>query len=210
MLLQIPDVLEPEHVERTRSALEGATWIDGRATAGHLAVRVKDNQQLAHDDPLARRLGDEILQRLGALPSFIAAALRHEGAAPHFNRYAGGGQYANHVDNAIRTIAGTPHRVRTDISATLFLSQPDEYDGGELVIEDSYGSHTIKQPAGSLVLYRDEPASRCTGHARRALRLFSGCRASCATIRNARCCSSSTTQSGSLPWPHPGMPRWTS
>ena len=162
MLLQIPDVLTAESVRQARRELEAATWIDGRATAGHLAVRAKDNQQLAQDDPLARRFGDEILERLGRLPEFITAALPLKVLPPHFNRYAGGGTYANHVDNAIRTIAGTPHRVRTDISVTLFLSEPDEYDGGELVIEDSYGSHSVKQRAGSLVLYPGTSLHRVT------------------------------------------------
>lgn len=153
MLLQIPDVLNSDEVAKARAALERAQWQDGRATAGHLALRAKSNLQLAHDDPLGRQLGDLILDRLGQLPMFISAALPLKVLPPYFNRYEGGGSYANHIDNAIRTIPGTPHRVRTDISGTLFFSDPQDYEGGELIIEDTYGSHAIKLPAGHLVLY---------------------------------------------------------
>ncbi len=162
MLLQIPDVLTAEELRQARAALGQAAWQDGRATAGHLAIRAKSNLQLAEDDPLARRLGDLILDRLGTLPMFIAAALPLKVLPPRFNRYEGGGTYDNHVDNAIRTIPGTMHRVRTDISATLFFSEPDEYDGGELVIEDTYGNQTVKLPAGHLVLYPGTSLHRVT------------------------------------------------
>ncbi|MCY1272565.1 PKHD-type hydroxylase [compost metagenome] len=166
MLLTIPDVLTPEQLRQCRAALEQAAWQDGRHTAGHLAVTAKANQQLAQDDPLARQLGDFILERLGQCPRFIAAALPLKVLPPRFNRYAGGGTYGNHIDNAIFSIPGTPHRVRADLSATLFFCDPDEYDGGELVVEDRYGSHRVKLPAGHLVLYpsgslhRVEPVTR--------------------------------------------------
>ena len=162
MLLDINDVLGADEVRAARIHLEAATWIDGRATAGHRAVGAKQNLQLAADDPLVVRLGDGIVERLGKRAEFIAAALPLKVLPPHFNRYEGGGTYANHVDNAIRTIPGTPHRVRTDISATLFLSEPDEYDGGELVIEDTYGTQRVKQRAGSLVLYPGTSLHRVT------------------------------------------------
>ncbi|MNF56652.1 PKHD-type hydroxylase [compost metagenome] len=152
-MLHIPDVLTPEQVRKCREALEQARWVDGRGTAGHMAVRAKDNQQLAQDDPLAIEIGDFIVERLGSNPQFFAAALPLKVLPPRFNRYSGGGTYGNHVDNAIFSVPGTPHRVRSDLSATLFFSDPEEYDGGELVVEDTYGSHSVKLPAGHLVLY---------------------------------------------------------
>lgn len=153
MMLSIPDILTPEQVLQYRAALERGAWQDGRQTAGHIAQRAKDNRQLAQDDPLTIQLGDFILERLGANPRFVAAALPLKVLPPRFNRYDGGGTYGNHIDNAIFSVPGTPHRVRSDLSATLFLSEPDAYDGGELVVEDSYGSHSVKLPAGHLVLY---------------------------------------------------------
>ncbi|MCY1522575.1 PKHD-type hydroxylase [compost metagenome] len=152
-MLHIPDVLTPEQVRKIRAALEQASWVDGRGTAGHMAVRAKDNQQLAQDDPLAIEIGDFIVERLGSNPQFFAAALPLKVLPPRFNRYSGGGTYGNHVDNAIFSVPGTSHRVRSDLSATLFFSDPDEYDGGELIVEDTYGSHSVKLPAGHLVLY---------------------------------------------------------
>jgi PKHD-type hydroxylase len=166
MMLTIPDVLTADELRQCRAALEEANWQDGRLTAGHLAINAKSNQQLAHDDPLARQLGDFILDRLVQIPRFIAAALPLKVLPPRFNRYAGGGTYGNHIDNAIFSISGTPHRVRGDLSATLFFSDPEEYDGGELVVEDTYGSHRVKLPAGHMVLYtggslhRVEPVTR--------------------------------------------------
>lgn len=166
MMSSIADVLTSEQLHQCRQALEQATWQDGRQTAGHIAVAAKSNQQLAQNDPLAQQLGDFILECLGQCPGFIATALPLKVLPPRFNRYAGGGTYDNHIDNAIFSVPGTPHRVRADLSATLFFSEPDEYDGGELVIEDSYGSHRVKLPAGHLVLYpsgslhRVEPVTR--------------------------------------------------
>ncbi len=130
-----------------------ASWQDGRLTAGRHAIRVKSNLQLAHDDPVAGRIGDMILDALGANPRFLAAALPLKVMPPRFNRYEGGGSYGEHVDGAIMTAPGTSHRMRTDLSATLFFSDPGEYDGGELVIHDTYGEHRVKLPAGHLVLY---------------------------------------------------------
>ncbi|OJY61894.1 MAG: Fe2+-dependent dioxygenase [Sphingobium sp. 66-54] len=166
MLVQIPNLLSTEEVREARAALEAADWVDGRTTAGHQAARVKANLQLPLDHPLARTLGDRIVDRLSRTPLFIAAALPLRILPPRFNRYEGGGTYGDHVDNAIFPIPGTPVRVRTDISTTLFLSDPDEYDGGDLVIEDMFGTHRVKLPAGDAVVYpgsslhRVEPVTR--------------------------------------------------
>jgi PKHD-type hydroxylase len=153
MLLQIPDVLSADEVRDARQQLEAADWVDGRATAGHRAARVKSNLQLAADHPVARTLGDLIIDRLGQTPLFIAAALPLRVLPPRFNRYEGAGAYGPHVDSAIFPILGTAVRVRTDISATLFLSDPHEYDGGELVIEDTFGEQRVKLPAGHMIIY---------------------------------------------------------
>jgi PKHD-type hydroxylase len=156
MLLQIPEVLSAEQVAGFRKVLETSNWVDGRITAGHQSARAKDNLQLPEDNEDARRLSDTILRALESNPMFMAAALPLKVFPPLFNRYQDGQSFGNHVDNAIRQVTGTPHRVRTDLSATLFLSNPDEYDGGELVVEDTYGIHSVKLPAGHLILY---PAS---------------------------------------------------
>ena len=153
MLLHIPDVLTPEQVAQGRHMLESAEWIDGRVTAGHQSARAKDNLQLPEDHPVARQLGDMILVALQRNPLFISAALPLRVFPPLFNRYQGGQSFGNHVDNAMRRVRNTPDWVRTDISATLFLAQPSEYDGGELMIDDTFGSHAVKLPAGDLVLY---------------------------------------------------------
>ncbi|MDX3904581.1 MAG: Fe2+-dependent dioxygenase [Pigmentiphaga sp.] len=153
MMLILPDVLAAEQLAQCRHALSRAQWIDGRSTAGHMAAHAKHNQQLAADDPLAVQLGNLILDVLGVNPRFISATLPLKVLPPAFNRYEGGGNYGNHIDNAIRSLPGTAHRVRTDISATLFLTPPEEYEGGELVVEDTYGSHPVKLPAGHMVIY---------------------------------------------------------
>lgn len=171
MMLSIADVLTSEQVAECRQAFEQASWQDGRITAGHQAVMAKSNQQLALDDPLALQIGDFIVQRLSSHPQFVSAALPLKVLPPRFNRYSGGGTYGNHIDNSIFSMAGTSLRVRSDLSATLFFCDPDEYDGGELVVEDSYGSHRVKLPAGHLVLYpgsslhRVEPVTRGTRYA---------------------------------------------
>jgi PKHD-type hydroxylase len=153
MLLHIPDVLTAEQVAETRRLLDQAEWVDGRVTAGPQSARAKDNQQLPEDSPTARQLGDFILAALQRNPLFISAALPHRVFPPLFNRYQGGQSFGTHVDNAIRQVSGTNHRIRTDLSATLFLAAPEEYDGGELLVEDTYGVQRVKLPAGHMVLY---------------------------------------------------------
>lgn len=156
MLLQIPDLLSAEQVAEFRAVLDRAEWIDGRKTAGFQSAGVKRNTQLPESSPDARRLGSVIQSALEANPLFMSAALPARVFPPLFNRYCEGDAFGNHVDNAVRQVPGTGQRIRTDLSATLFLSAPDEYDGGELVIDDTYGPHAVKLPAGQLVLY---PAS---------------------------------------------------
>jgi PKHD-type hydroxylase len=156
MLLQIPDLLTADEVAMCRRLLERSEWVDGRATAGPQSAQAKDNMQLPEDHPAAREMGELILDALQRSQLFMAAALPLKVFPPLFNRYQGDQSFGTHVDNAIRQVPGTPHRVRTDLAATLFFSRPDEYDGGELVVDDTYGVHEVKLPAGSLILY---PAS---------------------------------------------------
>jgi PKHD-type hydroxylase len=153
MLLQIPDVLAREQVAQARQRLEAADGVDGRVTAGHQSARAKDNRQLPEDHPTSRQLGDMILAALQRNPLFISAALPLRVFPPLFNRYEGGQSFGNHVDNAIRQVPGSGLRIRTDLSATLFLAEPSEYEGGELMVEDTYGVHSVKLPAGHMVLY---------------------------------------------------------
>ncbi|HET8966340.1 MAG TPA: Fe2+-dependent dioxygenase [Candidatus Acidoferrum sp.] len=153
MLLAIPEVLSVAQVSQARQILDSAQWVDGKATAGHQSAQVKDNQQLREGSPEAQQLGELILTALGQNAMFISAALPLRVFPPLFNRYTGGQSFGTHVDNAIRQVPGTGHRIRTDLSATLFLAQPEEYDGGELVVEDTYGVHSVKLPAGQMVLY---------------------------------------------------------
>lgn len=153
MLLHIPAVLDDSEVGEFRRLLGAADWCDGRATAGHQSAKVKNNWQLAERDPLAITLSDRVLAALERHPLFMAAALPVKVFPPLFSRYLPGQGFGIHVDNAIRAVAGTPHRVRTDLSATLFLSDPETYQGGELEIDDRFGSRRVKLPAGHLVLY---------------------------------------------------------
>lgn len=168
MILTLPHVLSPTQVQQCRQALQAANWIDGRSTAGHVAAQAKQNQQLALDDALGRELGELVLQALSTQPAFIAAALPARILPPRFNRYQGGGTYGNHIDNAIFSVPGTAQRLRSDISCTLFFSDPGDYEGGELVIEDTFGTQQVKLPAGHLVVYpgsslhRVNPVSRGT------------------------------------------------
>lgn len=162
MMLQIPDLLNADQVRQCRQALEGAAWTDGRSTAGHQAVRTKQNLQLPLDSATGRQIGELILDALGRNALFLSAALPLRVLPPRFNRYEGGGHYGNHIDSAVLNVPGTAHRLRTDISATLFFSNPDEYDGGELTVEDSYGAHTVKLPAGHLVIYPGSSLHRVT------------------------------------------------
>lgn len=136
-----------------RQKIEQAEWIDGKVTAGHQSARAKNNLQMPENHPLAQKMGEMILASLERSPLFMSAALPLKVFPPLFNRYEGGQSFGNHVDNAIRQVSGTPHRIRTDLSATLFLTNPEDYEGGELVIEDTYGVHSIKLPAGNLILY---------------------------------------------------------
>jgi PKHD-type hydroxylase len=156
MLLQIPNVLSPEQVAFFKENLHHAPWTDGRITAGHQGAKVKHNQQLPQNDPLSHALGEIILSELETNPLFMMAALPLKVMPPFFNRYGEGATFGTHIDGAIRQISGTPHRIRTDLSATLFLSDSRDYDGGELVIEDTLGTHSVKLDAGSMILY---PAS---------------------------------------------------
>lgn len=153
MLLTIPDLFSREQVEQIRRQLDFAEWVDGRVTAGHQSSLAKDNMQIPEGHPVAKEVGEQILRTLGQNLLFISAALPVKVFPPLFNRYSGGQSFGTHIDNAIRHVKGTSHRVRSDLSATLFFSDPEEYDGGELIIEDTYGIHTVKLPAGHMVLY---------------------------------------------------------
>lgn len=164
MLIAIDNVLSKDEVAQCRAVLDGLDWIDGNQTSGPLAASQKQNQQLSRDDAQANEVGKAIVERLLADPRFISAALPLKFYPPLFNRYQGGQAFGNHIDNAIRH---TPDgMVRTDLSATLFLTEPEDYQGGELIIEDTYGSHSVKLAAGALVLYpstslhRVEPVTR--------------------------------------------------
>ena len=151
MLLTIRGVLEEGEAASFRQALEGADWSDGRATAGYLSQRVKNNEQLREDHPLARKLGTRILDLLDRNQTFISAALPLKIVPPLFNRYQTGKAYGRHIDGGMRPVGH--NRVRTDISATLFLSPPDSYEGGELCIEDAAGERSFKLEAGDMLLY---------------------------------------------------------
>ena len=157
MLLALPDILTAQQLHRCRERLAAAEWVDGRVSAGYQGAAVKNNQQLPENSPIARELGDLVLAALERDPLFISATLPARVYPPMFNRYQDATNYfGNHIDNAVRLLGGTGLKIRTDISATLFLAEPSEYDGGELLVEDTYGTHSVKLPAGHLVIY---PAS---------------------------------------------------
>ena len=166
MLLSLPGILSDEQVRHVRARLDAARWVDGNATSGHQSARAKVNQQLPEDGAEARELGALVLEALQKSAIFFSAALPKQVFPPLFNRYGEGMKFGNHVDGAIRTHGPSGLRIRTDLSATLFLAAPDEYDGGELLVEDTYGVQRVKLPAGSLVLYpstslhRVEPVTR--------------------------------------------------
>lgn len=153
MLLQIPNVLSPQQVEACRALIDAATWVDGGVTAGFQSGQVKHNEQLPAEDANAGQASDLIRAALAGNLLFASAALPARVLPPMFNRYREGHDFGVHVDNAIRQIPGTDERLRTDLAATLFLSDAESYDGGELVVEDTYGTRAIKLPAGHLVLY---------------------------------------------------------
>lgn len=156
MLIEIPEILSQDEVTTIRSLMEAAEMVDGKATAGELAARAKRNLQLPEGSPAARQAGDIILRALGRNPLFNSAALPLRVLPPLFNRYDAGMKFDAHVDGAVRAVPGAGIRMRADLSSTIFLSSPEDYDGGELVIEDTYGEHAVKLPAGHMVLY---PAS---------------------------------------------------
>lgn len=167
MMLHIPGVLTPHQVAHCRARLDAAEWVDGRVTAGAQSAQTKRNRQLPESSPVAAELGELILRALSNHFTFISAALPARIYPPLFNRYASGESFGNHVDNAIRGLPGASgQRIRTDVSCTLFFSDPDDYDGGELVVEDTYGTHEVKLPAGDMIVYpstslhRVEPVTR--------------------------------------------------
>jgi PKHD-type hydroxylase len=153
MMVHIPNVLTPEQVAGCRVVMQRADWVDGRVTAGHQSAQVKNNLQLPESLPQARELGDLVVDALGRNALFMSAVLPKQVFPPLFNRYDAGMTFGAHVDNAIRQAPYAPVRIRTDVSATLFISAPEDYDGGELVVEDTYGSHAVKLPAGDMIVY---------------------------------------------------------
>jgi PKHD-type hydroxylase len=153
MLVQIPDLLTPNEVALCRSTLKNMDWVDGKVTAGVQSAEAKTNLQVPENSPQGRQLGEVLLRALGRNPIFTAAALPLRVFPPLFNRYDTGMGFDSHVDNAIRFVSGANIRVRTDISVTVFLTDPEDYDGGELIIEDTYGAQSVKFPAGHAVLY---------------------------------------------------------
>ena len=153
MLINVDGVFTPDEALQIRQQLEAASWVDGKVTAGLQSAQVKRNRQLPESDPLAKSLGDLILQRLAHNNVFMSAALPRRIFPPLFNAYSCGEAFGFHVDNAVRAVPGAAERVRTDLSATLFFSEPDSYEGGELVIEDTFGTREVKLPAGHMVLY---------------------------------------------------------
>src|SRR5215510_521804 len=153
MMVHVPNVLSAEQVTRCRDVMQRAAWVDGRVTAGHQSEKVKNNLQLPETAPEARELGGMVLDALGRNSLFFSAVLPKEVFPPLFNRYDAGMTFGSHVDNAIRGYLNTPLRIRTDVSATLFISAPEDYDGGELVVQDTYGTHAVKLPAGDMVVY---------------------------------------------------------
>lgn len=153
MLLKIPQVLNKEQVAQGRAILEAAEWVDGSVTAGYQSMLAKNNIQLPEDSQAAIQVGDMILGALAQQPLFMSAALPCKIFPPLFNCYQSGHAFAEHVDNAVRHVKGTPVKIRTDLSMTLFFSAPEEYDGGELIIQDTYGEHSVKLAAGDMVIY---------------------------------------------------------
>jgi PKHD-type hydroxylase len=152
-MIQVPQVLTPAQVAECRRLLAAAEWLDGKATVGEQGALVKQNRQLPELSPLGRQLGEMILSALARHPLFFSAALPLKTVPPLFNCYEGGEQYGMHIDGAVRAVPGSAHFIRTDLSATLFLTEPIDYDGGELVVADTFGERAVKLPAGDLILY---------------------------------------------------------
>jgi len=153
MMLHVPEVLTADDVADMRRRLDATQWVDGRETVGPQGAQVKRNRQLPETSPVAQELGALILQALARHPLYFSAALPLRTVPPLFNRYEGGEHYGDHIDGAVRGVPGTTLRLRTDVSCTLFLTAPEDYDGGELIVSDSYGTHEVKLPAGDLILY---------------------------------------------------------
>jgi len=164
MVIAIPDVLDPRRVAAIRTALSdaGDAWVDGRVTAGHQGAHIKRNLQIDESSEVARTQGDVVVAALERNPLFISAALPHRVYPPMFNRYEHGMQFGTHVDGAVRLVPGSGAKLRTDLSATLFLTEPSDYDGGELVIDDTHGTHTVKLPAGHMIVYPADSRHRIT------------------------------------------------
>ncbi len=162
MMLHVPGVLTKQQVAQCRQAMEKGEWVDGNVTSGAQSALAKKNMQLVEGSAIAVQLGELVMDGLECNPLFISAALPQKIFPPLFNRYSGGQYFNNHVDNAIRAYSGADFRIRTDLSATLFLAEPDEYDGGELIVEDTYGEHRAKLPAGDLILYPSTSLHRVT------------------------------------------------
>jgi len=162
VLITIADVLTAEEVTQACTILDAAEWVDGKVTAGYQAQAVKENLQLPEGHPATVKLGEMVLAALARSPLFMSAALPLKVFPPMFNRYTGGGHFGTHVDTAIRALASSGQRIRTDVSATLFLTPPDQYEGGELLVEDVYGLHSVKLTAGHMVLYPSTSLHRVT------------------------------------------------
>lgn len=160
MMVHIPAVLTPEQVARCREVMEKAAWVDGNVTSGHQAAKAKNNLQLPESAREARELSNMVMEALGRSPLFMSAVLPKQVFPPLFNRYDAGMTFGNHVDNAVRS--GNGVRIRTDVSSTLFISSPEDYDGGELIVEDTYGAHSVKLPAGDMIVYPATSLHRVT------------------------------------------------
>lgn len=161
MMVHVADVLTPEQVARCRDVMQRASWVDGNVTSGHQAAKAKHNLQLPGEAPEARELGDMVMDALGRSNLFMSAVLPKMVSPPMFSCYEPGMKFGNHVDNAVRNLPGGV-RMRTDVSATLFISAPEDYDGGELVVEDTYGAHAVKLPAGHMIVYPSSSLHKVT------------------------------------------------
>ena len=162
MMLEIRDVLSKQEVRELRDLIDTGEWVDGNETSGHQSRLAKRNQQLKEGSDIQRKAGQAVVAALGRSADFIAAALPLKVFPPLFNRYAGGEAFGTHVDNAIRQLRGSEFRIRSDLSCTLFLEEPENYDGGELIVEDLYGEQRVKLPAGNAVLYPASSLHRVT------------------------------------------------